>query len=129
MNLLNNNSNQIQLGGFIYFNKLVLETQTMHVKSIEQALIKDFLIFFPSLLLKTKKVVNQLDKKEIKLSMHQLKSSVALFNGTPLYLEINEFENEIDTINDNEITLRSHLILSKSEALMNEVNQFQNENK
>jgi len=114
--------------GYVYFNKDALIKQTMNEKDIQNGLVKDFIEFFPSLLAKVKLAVSQHDRKSIKHFMHQMKASVALFNGVPLYTEISSLENTISDINDREVLMKAYAILHKSEALHSEVVKFQNEN-
>jgi len=114
---------------YVYFDKQALMKQTMNEKEIQEALINDFITFFPSLLVKSKTAINQLDRKAIKHIMHQMKASVALFNGMPLYTEINSLENSIHDMNEREVLLKAYAVIHKSEALHAEVLKFQNENK
>jgi hypothetical protein len=113
--------------GYVYLNKDVLMNQTMKDRVIQCALIKDFIELFPMLLKQSEQTINQLDRNGIKRLMHQMKASVALFNGQPLYDEINFLEQRISSLNDREILLRSRAILLKSDTLLNEVKQYQNE--
>jgi hypothetical protein len=120
--------NSSSIVGNVYFSKETFAQQTMNEKDIQVALLKDFLDFFPTLLGKTKTAVDQLDRKSLKHFMHQLKASVALFNGMPIYALVNTLENTIENLGDREILMRSHIILQKSEALLSEVKKFQIEN-
>jgi len=121
--------NSPSFAGNVYFSRDTFVQQTMNEKDIQVALLRDFLEFFPTLLRNTKTAVDQLDRKLLKHFMHQLKASVALFNGVPIYTLINTLENAIENLGDREVLMRSHIILQKSEALLSEVKKFQNENK
>jgi hypothetical protein len=121
--------NSPSFAGNVYFSRDTFVQQTMNEKDIQVALLRDFLEFFPTLLRNTKTAVDQLDRKLLKHFMHQLKASVALFNGVPIYTLINTLENAIENLGDREVLMRSHIILQKSEALLSEVRKFQNENK
>lgn len=121
--------NSPSIASNVYFSRETFAQQTMNEKDIQVALLRDFLEFFPTLLGNTKTAVDQLDRKALKHFMHQLKASVALFNGVPIYTLINTLENTIENLGDREILMRSHIILQKSEALLSEVKKFQNENK
>ena len=121
--------NSPSFAGNVYFSRETFVQQTMNEKDIQVALLRDFLEFFPTLLGNTKTAVDQLDRKSLKHFMHQLKASVALFNGVPIYTLINTLENAIENLGDREVLMRSHIILQKSEALLSEVRKFQNENK
>jgi hypothetical protein len=114
---------------YVYFNREALTKQTMNELDIQKALVKDFIAFFPALLNKSKKAINQLDRASIRHFMHQMKASIALFNGIHLYNEISVLENTISDMNDREIMLKGHAILQKSELLYSEIVKFQNENK
>ena len=107
----------------------MLTIQTMNERDIQDALVRDFIEYFPAILHKSKAAIDQLDRKSIKHVMHQLKATVALFNGVPLYAEIAHLENTIGNLNDREVLLKAHAILHKSEVLHAEVLKFQNENK